>query len=339
MPARMIPLMGQSKALLRIEEGDSRGALVLSPPCAGALYLIGPQAQALPARLDEAGRGSLALPFSPVAALVYSGDSFPLSGGFAGRTDFLERAKLAVRIQVSASAVSFQQAPAPQQEEPPQQAAEPGPNPSGAPVQQPAQSCRRKPCPSLPIIAAGGAQQKFCPPPPSPQPIVAPPPVDMPPPDIVPQADTQPDIQPPAEAQASACPPPEEPPGPVSLAGQRAQSEALVEALRKARELFHEDAPQQPPRPSSSPGPVSIPNPFPRSFPQCTWRRVNYPGGLGHYLSGEGTGRAGPYTVYALPGEYAPVPRRGKGFNRFLRATDGGGYWVRIVRKPAKPPS
>ena len=97
---RTIPLLGSSKALLRLEEGEGRGLLALSPPCPGAaLYLIGPRAEALAAELDEEGHGSLALPFSPVAALVYAQGTFVLAGGFAGRSALLERAKVAVRLQ------------------------------------------------------------------------------------------------------------------------------------------------------------------------------------------------------------------------------------------------
>ena len=120
---------------------------------------------------------------------------------------------------------------------------------------------------------------------------------------------------------------------------RRPQSDALLEALRMAQSLFHGEvhthSPQQ--RPSPADEPASIANPFPRSFPQSTWRRVIYPGAIGHYLCGEGTSRSGAYTVYALPGEYSPVPRNGKGFNKFLRSSDGSGYWVRVVRKVNPP--
>ena len=121
-------------------------------------------------------------------------------------------------------------------------------------------------------------------------------------------------------------PPPEAAPPQES---PRNQSDALVEILQKAQELFHTEPASAP---SSQSGPETIPNPFPRTFPQSRWQRVAYPGAAGHYLTGEGTNRGGSYFVYALPGEYAPVSSR-PGFDRFVRAADGSGYWVRIVRK------
>lgn len=276
MRTRTIPLLGSSKALLRLEEGEGRGLLALSPPCPGAaLYLIGPRAEALAAELDEEGHGSLALPFSPVAALVYAQGTFVLAGGFAGRSALLERAKVAVRLQ--------------------------------APVAESA------PAAVLPPSTA-------CPTP-------------LPLPEPEPEAIAQP-------AQAG---PVRQPSGAGRTENRRPQSEALLAALQKAQELFHGTAPAPAPapaqttRPIPTPGPAAIPNPFPRTFPQSSWRRVSYPGALGHYLCGEGTSRSGAYTAYALPGEYAPVPPRGKGFDKFVRASDGSGYWVRIVRKGNMP--
>lgn len=277
MRTRTIPLLGSSKALLRLEEGEGRGLLALSPPCPGAaLYLIGPGAEVLAAELDEEGRGALALPFSPVAALAYAQGAFVLAGGFAGRSALLERAKMAVRLQAPAA-------------ESPLAAALPPPPacPTPLPEREPETQTKQESPPSQP---APGRQQA---------------------------------------------------PG-VKAESRRPQSEALLAALQKAQELFHGAAPTAPaqtnrPAPAAESAPAAIPNPFPRTFPQSSWRRVRYPGALGHYLCGEGTSRSGAYTVYALPGEYAPVPPRGKGFDKFVRASDGSGYWVRIVRKGNMP--
>ena len=74
-------------------------------------------------------------------------------------------------------------------------------------------------------------------------------------------------------------------------------------------------------------------NPFPNAFPNTLWRRVYRPQGQGWYL--EGTMRKGreEYRITAIPGEYRPVPPRHlQGFNRFIKAPDGG-YWVRVVRQ------
>lgn len=159
--------------------------------------------------------------------------------------------------------------------------------------------------------------------PPAPEPGPEPPPAPGP----APQPEAQPAPEPPeqTEAPAGAQPPPFQAP--------QNPSEALLGILQKAQELFNPPpgaTPTQPP--ADAPAPASIPNPFARAFPQSRWQRVEYPGAAGHYLTGEGAGRNGRYTVYALPGEYAPVPRQ-RGFDRFLRAPDGQGYWVRVVRR------
>ena len=103
-----------------------------------------------------------------------------------------------------------------------------------------------------------------------------------------------------------------------------------LDILQRAQALFAPPESQAASVSSQTPAPKPISNPFPRAFPQSAWKRVEYPGRPGHYLVGEGVGRGGPYTVYALPGVYAPVSRQ-PGFGRFLRAADGSGYWVRIV--------
>ncbi|MEA4970301.1 MAG: hypothetical protein VB051_07180 [Candidatus Pelethousia sp.] len=286
MRTKTIPLLGRSKALLRLEEGEGRGQLALSPPCPGAmLYLIGPGAEALAAELDEEGRGSLALPFSPVAALAYAQGAFVLAGGFAGRSALLERAKVAVRLQTPT------------------------------------------------IVAAPAAD---LPPPPA---CPSPPPEPKPEPPPEPKSEPEPETQTKANAQPAQTGPAQQTCGAGRAESRRPQSEALLAALQKAQELFHgaAPAPAKTKQPAPAPEPAAIPNPFPRTFPQSSWRRVNYPGALGHYLCGEGTSRSGAYTVYALPGEYAPVPPRGKGFDKFVRASDGSGYWVRIVRKGNMP--
>ncbi|NCB30039.1 MAG: hypothetical protein EOM66_01355 [Clostridia bacterium] len=261
MHTRMIPLMGQGRALLRLQEGDGQGTLALSPPYPdAALYLIGPEAQALAVTLDEAGRGSLALPFTPVAALLYEEGGFSLMGGFAGRRDLLEKAKVSVRLQAPASLSSSHTVASPYARPPSPAPPMPGPNPL-PPFPPP-----------LPMPA---------PPPPMPEP--PPPPMPAPPP-------------PPPKPV-----PPPHAPSLLHTDPYTPQSDALLEALKKAQELFHAETATSA-QPSPPPGPVPIPNPFPRTFPQSTWRRVGYPGALGHYLAGEGTGRTGAYTVYALPG-------------------------------------
>jgi hypothetical protein len=78
----------------------------------------------------------------------------------------------------------------------------------------------------------------------------------------------------------------------------------------------------------------SVPNPFPETFPNSKWRKVTYPGTNRYYLEGEATGPNGRFQIAALPGEYSAVPpQRAKGFDRFIRAADGCGYWLRLMKR------
>ncbi|MDR0841296.1 MAG: hypothetical protein LBN26_07960 [Christensenellaceae bacterium] len=110
----------------------------------------------------------------------------------------------------------------------------------------------------------------------------------------------------------------------------RARSEELLAILRKAEELFDADAAGGAAEGTGIPQPLR--NPFPQAFPGARWQRVGYPGTQRYYLAGETVQRGVRYALYALPGEYAPVPPKG-GFRRFLRASDGSGYWIRMMRK------
>lgn len=109
---------------------------------------------------------------------------------------------------------------------------------------------------------------------------------------------------------------------------QPSPSAALLEILQKAAELF-------PPEPSPPPSPPEpddrIANPFPEAFPFSRWRRVEYPGTDRCYLEGEARHKGMDYVIHALPGDRRhPAPA---GYNRFLRARDGSGFWVRVRRK------
>ena len=73
-------------------------------------------------------------------------------------------------------------------------------------------------------------------------------------------------------------------------------------------------------------------NPFPEAFPFSRWKRISYPGTDRYYLEGEARMQGATYRIHALPGEYRPG-KRPKGFDRFLRARDGSGYWVRVRRE------
>lgn len=112
------------------------------------------------------------------------------------------------------------------------------------------------------------------------------------------------------------------------------QSQALLEILQRAAELFPQDMGRQsaPPKEEPADRNEDAVNPFPEAFPFSRWKRISYPGTDRYYLEGEARMQGATYRIHALPGEYRPG-RRPKGFDRFLRARDGGGYWVRVRRE------
>lgn len=114
--------------------------------------------------------------------------------------------------------------------------------------------------------------------------------------------------------------PPQPPPRPGSA--------ALLEILQKAAELF----PAEPPRPAPQPERNdAVVNPFPEAFPFSRWRRVEYPGTDRCYLEGEARHRGVDYVIHALPGDRRHTGPAG--YDRFLRARDGSGFWVRVRRR------
>lgn len=112
------------------------------------------------------------------------------------------------------------------------------------------------------------------------------------------------------------------------------QSQALLEILQRAAELFPQDMGRQsaPPKEEPADRNEDAVNPFPEAFPFSRWKRISYPGTDRYYLEGEARMQGATYRIHALPGEYRPG-RRPKGFDRFLRARDGSGYWVRVRRE------
>lgn len=132
----------------------------------------------------------------------------------------------------------------------------------------------------------------------------------------------------------SKAPGPDKAEGPGQPMGRAPQSRALLEILQKAAELFPADAAEVlPPQDGEgTEGREDAVNPFPEAFPFSRWRRVAYPGTDRYYLEGEARIQGGSYRIHALPGEYRPG-KRPRGFDRFLRARDGSGYWVRVSRE------
>ncbi len=319
---KTIPLRGDHRALLRLHGQDPQACHIsLDPPLAsGCLFLAGEAGQVQPIPLAPDGSASLALDFIPLGALVYDGTAFPLSGGFAGRQALLEQVQVAIRLQGLPQPIAPPCVPA--------QQPDPTPSLDAGPLPQEPASASAAAQPAPPDAPAGPAPEPAAPCPAEEAPASPPirPPADAPeaPLSSAAQADAPPD-----QAASPADAPPEQP-SQAGPAPSRQQSPALLDILQRAQALFAPQESQAASVSSQTPATKPISNPFPRAFPQSAWKRVEYPGRPGHYLVGEGVGRGGPYTVYALPGVYAPVSRQ-PGFGRFLRAADGSGYWVRIV--------
>ena len=320
---KTIPLRGDRRALLRLHCQDPQDCHIsLEPPLlSGCLFLAGETGQIQPVPLAPDGSAALSLDFIPLGALVYDGDGFPLSGGFAGRQALLDQVQVAVRLHGlpqpiepppissfhqpdDASSLSGDARPEPQ-------ASHGEASADAGPEQAEAQIAQAETSPAASLSAPAAQQDQVIP-----SPL---------------QGEAEPQQTPKsAPSQETSAAPPQEQQGDAA-ASSRQQSPVLLDILQRAQALFAAPESQPAPAPQPQPpAPVPVSNPFPRAFPQSVWKRVEYPGRPGHYLVGEGMGRNGAYTVYALPGVYAPVSRQ-PGFCRFLRAADGSGYWIRIV--------
>ena len=76
-------------------------------------------------------------------------------------------------------------------------------------------------------------------------------------------------------------------------------------------------------------------NPFPHIFPGAQFVRISGSGVLEH-LEGEWISGRERYRLFAVRGEYSPLPPRHlSGFTRFIR-TRSGGYWVRVTERGAR---
>lgn len=110
---------------------------------------------------------------------------------------------------------------------------------------------------------------------------------------------------------------------------EEVRSEALRDILKMAAELFSPIEGKD-----TALKDVPVFNPFPEAFPRSSWKRISYPGTNRFYLEGEAMKDGMKLLIHALPGEYSPIhPMRNSGFKKFLRASDGSGYWLKIRRK------
>lgn len=114
------------------------------------------------------------------------------------------------------------------------------------------------------------------------------------------------------------------------------QSEAMKNILKKAEELFsplREDKEKQAEEKAVDEN--ALFNPFPDAFPRSVWKKVAYPGTNRYYLEGRAIKDGMRLIIHALPGEYSPVnPMMSRnGFKKFMRSSDGSGYWLKIRRQ------
>jgi len=110
---------------------------------------------------------------------------------------------------------------------------------------------------------------------------------------------------------------------------QPGNSEALHKILESAKTLF-----PQPEASVPSPGTTPIANPFPAVFPVAKWQKRSYVGTDRYTLEGSWQTSRGNFRISAIPGNYAPTtPMRQRGYTKFLRATDGNGYWISIKNR------
>ena len=71
---------------------------------------------------------------------------------------------------------------------------------------------------------------------------------------------------------------------------------------------------------------------FPNSFPGARWRYVEGAHLVGHYEGEYRYPNGERIRILAVRGKCAPCPPRTlAGFTRYLRASDGAGYWLRIL--------
>lgn len=115
-------------------------------------------------------------------------------------------------------------------------------------------------------------------------------------------------------------------------------SPALLRILEQAQTLF---GPLQQQQAAAAPptAPAEAPFiPFPQAYPGLEWKKVPYPGTSRCYLEAHLHNREGRFLLHAIAGDYAPVPPV-PDFKRFLRGADGNGYWLRVRRDYASGPS
>lgn len=120
------------------------------------------------------------------------------------------------------------------------------------------------------------------------------------------------------------------------------RSDAMKAILKKAEELFspldaqqNADIGNEQGQEHAGPNTDALFNPFPDAFPRSVWKKVAYPGTNRYYLEGRAVKDGARFIIHALPGEYSQMhPMMGRnGFKKFMRSTDGSGYWLKIRRQ------
>ncbi len=108
---------------------------------------------------------------------------------------------------------------------------------------------------------------------------------------------------------------------PTGTAARRPESAVAEDILSRAHRLFSVPAAEE-----DTPRIEKPFNPFPKLFPNSRWHNE------GGTLYGEITNGRQRFEAVAVEGKWSPrPPRHLRGFNRYITASNGVGYWVRIA--------
>lgn len=117
------------------------------------------------------------------------------------------------------------------------------------------------------------------------------------------------------------------------------QSQAIQEIINRARELFslleQEQNQEYNNEETAEQNAEESFNPFPEEFPNASFQRRICPRTGRAFLEGKYETDNGQFAIWAVRGGYRSLtPRmRKNGYQRFIRASDGSTYWLKIMQK------
>lgn len=121
------------------------------------------------------------------------------------------------------------------------------------------------------------------------------------------------------------------------------QSQAIQEIINRARELFSfleqanfgADSNKEETKQATEEAAEESFNPFPEEFPNASFQRRICPRTGKAFLEGKYETDNGQFAIWAVRGGYRSLtPRmRKNGYQRFIRASDGSTYWLKIMQK------